>query len=212
MSHKRTCRLNIPTATDLIAFHDACLATPRWGTVLPVKFADAVSPWHWIEANHRFNSMLWDEEDLARRRHVADGEIAQNKRHIDSFNQRRNDAVERIDDLLLQALANQLNPAARLHSETAGMMMDRLSILALKIIAMRGQTLRGDADAAHSATCGEKLARLNEQRDDLAACLDTLLADCAAGRARYHLYRQFKMYNDPKLNPQLYAAQTSLQH
>ena len=149
--------------------------------------------------------MLWDEEDLARRRHVADSEIAQNKRHIDGFNQRRNDAVERIDDLLLQALANQLNPVARLHSETAGMMMDRLSILALKIIAMRGQTLRRDADAAHIAACGEKLARLNAQRGDLAACLDTLLADCVAGRARYHIYRQFKMYNDPKLNPQLYA-------
>ncbi len=198
--------MNIPTAADLIAFHDACLARTSWGTALPVKFADTASIWHWIEANHRFNSMLWDEEDLARRRHVADSEIAKNKRHIDGFNQQRNDAVERIDDIILQALANQLSPAALLHSETAGMMMDRLSILALKIKAMHVQTLRGDTDTAHIAACGEKLARLNEQRSDLAACLDRLLADCAAGQARYHIYRQFKMYNDPKLNPQLYAA------
>ena len=206
MAHQKAFRLNIPSSADLIRFHDACLTTPSWGTTLPVKFTDPSSVWHWLEANHRFNSLLWDEEDLARRRHVADSEIAQNKRHIDGFNQKRNDAVERIDDLLLQALANQLNPVARLHSETAGMMMDRLSILALKIKAMHAQTLRGDADAVHIAACGEKLARLNEQRGDLATCLDCLLADCASGQARYQLYRQFKMYNDPKLNPQLYAA------
>ena len=192
-------------AADIIAFHDTRLATPQWGNALPVQFADSSSAWHWLEANHRNNSWLWDEEDLARRRHVADSEIAQNKRHIDGFNQQRNDAVERIDDLLLQTLTPKLNPAARLHSETAGMMIDRLSILALKINAMRAQTVRTDADAVHLATCAEKLARLNDQRRDLADCLDALLADCAAGHARYKIYRQYKMYNDPTLNPQLYA-------
>ena len=150
--------------------------------------------------------MLWDEEDLARRREVADSEIALNKRHIDGFNQKRNDAVERIDDIILQVLADKLNPAARLHSETAGMMMDRLSILALKINAMRTQTVRTDVEATHIVACSEKLARLNEQRRDLAQCLDSLLADCLAGRARYKIYRQFKMYNDPALNPQIYQA------
>jgi len=50
-----------------------------------------------------------------------------------------------------------------------------------------------------------KLQRLLEQRQDLAACLDALLADAAAGRAFFKVYRQFKMYNDPRWNPQLVA-------
>jgi hypothetical protein len=60
--------------------------------------------WHWVQANHRNNSLLWAEEDLARRTTVADAEIAANKRAIDGYNQARNDATERVDELLLVAL------------------------------------------------------------------------------------------------------------
>jgi hypothetical protein len=165
------------------------------------------NPWHWIETNHRFNSLLWAEEDLARRKDVPESAIAANKRAIDGFNQKRNDAVEKIDEALLSRLA-AVQPAAnaRLHSETAGSMTDRLSIMSLKIKAMREQTLRTDVDAAHIESCQAKLAKLLEQRGDLASCLDTLLTEAAAGKAYYKIYRQFKMYNDPRLNPQLYKA------
>ena len=47
--------------------------------------------------------------------------------------------------------------------------------------------------------------RLIEQRDDLGSCLDQLFADAMAGRAWFKVYRQFKMYNDPTLNPYLYG-------
>jgi hypothetical protein len=57
-----------------------------------------------VQANHRNNSLLWAEEDLARRTTVADAEIAANKRAIDRYNQARNDATERVDELLLVAL------------------------------------------------------------------------------------------------------------
>jgi hypothetical protein len=83
-------------------------------------------------------------------------------------------------------------------------MVDRLSILALKIHHMRAQTRRGDASAAHVDACRQKLARLSLQREDLARCFDTLLARAAEGRAFWRVYRQFKMYNDPTLNPYLY--------
>jgi hypothetical protein len=85
-------------------------------------------------------------------------------------------------------------------------MIDRLSILALKIHHMRAQTLRTDATREHIATCTAKLARLDAQRGDLARCLDTLLARAADGRAFWRIYRQFKMYNDPTLNPYLYRV------
>ena len=84
--------------------------------------------------------------------------------------------------------------------------MDRLSILSLKIFHMRAEATRGDATDAHRTSCGEKLARLTLQRADLSRCLDTLLARAAEGRAFWRIYRQFKMYNDPTLNPYLYGG------
>ncbi|MGH6631442.1 MAG: DUF4254 domain-containing protein, partial [Burkholderiales bacterium] len=149
---------------------------------------------------------LWEEEDLARRRQVSDSEIAGNKRAIDRYNQQRNDAIERIDENLLDLLAGIVaRPDARLHSETPGAMIDRLSILSLKIHHMRLQTLRTDVERAHIEECLVKLNRLSEQQADLASCLDRLLADCARGEAWFKVYRQFKMYNDPALNPAIYG-------
>jgi hypothetical protein len=191
-------------AADVLAIHDACHAVAGWAKRAEPEHADGL--WRAIEDNHRCNCLLWDEEDLARRRNVADAEIAANKRAIDGYNQRRNDAIERIDEHLLRALeAVAPRPDARLSSETAGAMIDRLSILSLKIHHMRLQTERQDVDQAHIEACRAKLARLVEQRTDLAACLERLLAEAAQGTSTFKVYRQFKMYNDPKLNPALYG-------
>jgi hypothetical protein len=223
-----------PSGADIVAFHQACLALPGWPRDKPSNSAgnsaeagaggrgdgasDPAGLWQWIEANHRYNSLLWAEEDLARRTRVSDAEIAANKRNIDRYNQARNDATERVDELLLLALGlvDQASAAgdaplstaaagARLNSETAGSMIDRLSIMALKVHAMRLQTQRKDVDDAHRQASEVKLARLQAQRDDLAACLDDLIAASREGRAYFKVYRQFKMYNDPRFNPALVA-------
>jgi Protein of unknown function (DUF4254) len=190
-------------AQDLTAFHDGRLAIPGWAKSGGAAHAGGL--WQAIEDNHRCNCLLWDEEDLARRRNVPDAEIAKNKRAIDGHNQKRNDAMERIDEQILSLLAGSLNAEGRLNSETPGAMSDRLSILSLKIHHMRLQTMRGDVDEAHIESCRQKLARLIEQRTDLAACLDRLITECARGESYFKVYRQFKMYNDPKLNPAIYG-------
>jgi len=176
--------------------------------------------WQWIGTNHYFNSKLWAEEDLARRTTVSDSEIAQNKRAIDKYNQARNDATERVDEVLLielglvdsvsaqsDAPVAKVPHGARLNSETAGSIIDRMSIMALKIHAMHAQTTRTDVDEAHRQSSQVKLDRLMQQRADLGACLDTLISDTQAGRAYFKVYRQFKMYNDPRFNPALVAEQ-----
>ena len=56
--------------------------------------------WRAIEDNHRHNRLLWDEE-YSRGARAPDAEIAKNKRAIDGYNQKRNDAIERIDEHLL---------------------------------------------------------------------------------------------------------------
>ena len=200
--------MNLLPTNVLLSFHDACVADRVWAKTGAPRYAAETDPlWHCIELNHRYNNLLWDEEDLARRRDVADAEIAANKRAIDGYNQKRNDAIERIDEVLLSALQSaQRQPGGPLNSETAGSMVDRLSILALKIFHMGLQAARDDAGSEHVARCTEKLARLREQRADLAGCLNDLLAACHAGTRHYKVYRQFKMYNDATLNPWLYGA------
>lgn len=192
-------RLDVPS---IIQYHDAILRLPG-GRGIPVA---ADGAWPAIAANHEFNLLLWREEDMARRRDVAASEIAANKRHIDRYNQQRNDAVEAIDEAILATLAAVAPHAdAWLSSETAGAMIDRLSILALKIHHMHAQTLRQDAGAAHVQACAARLQRLEQQRADLAGCLERLLIEARAGRAYFKVYRQYKMYNDPALNPWLYG-------
>lgn len=206
----------LPTAAEVIALHDRLLATAGWPAEAPAPPDEAL--WHWVQTNHRFNCRLWAEEDLARRTTVGDADIAANKRAIDGFNQARNDATERVDEILLTTLGlvdaasartdapvSTVPAGARLNSETAGSIIDRMSIMALKVHAMRQQTERRDVDADHIAASGVKLARLRQQRADLGTCLETLLADAQAGHAYFKVYRQFKMYNDPRFNPALVA-------
>jgi hypothetical protein len=97
------------------------------------------------------------------------------------------------------------NPAAPLHSESPGLIIDRLSILALKIYHTREEAERPDAPAGHATRNRERLAILEEQRDDLAGCLDALWRETLKGSRRFKLYRQLKMYNDPSLNPAIYG-------
>jgi hypothetical protein len=84
-------------------------------------------------------------------------------------------------------------------------MIDRLSILALKIYHTREEAERTDAPQGHAMRNTERLEILNEQRADLAGCLDALWHETLRGTRRFKLYRQLKMYNDPSLNPAIYG-------
>ena len=154
-------------------------------------------------AQHQANFELWHEEDKARAPGVADAEIARVKRAIDVLNQRRNDLVEKMDVWLMERLVQ--NDAAPLHSETPGLMVDRLSILALKIYHTNEESHRASATEGHRLKNRERLTLLKEQRDDLAGCLDVLWVEVLGGTRRFKLYRQMKMYNDPELNPAIYG-------
>jgi hypothetical protein len=161
-----------------------------------------------VSGQHYANFELWHIEDEARVPGATDAEIASVKRRIDPVNQRRNDLAEGMDRALLAWLAARglPNPAAALHSETPGLIIDRLSILALKIYHTREEAERANAPAGHAQRNLDRLAILEEQRADLAACLDALWGEILAGTKRFKLYRQLKMYNDPSLNPAVYST------
>jgi hypothetical protein len=149
---------------------------------------------------HQANFDLWHKEDEARDPDASHATIAAVKHAIDTLNQRRNDLAEQIDVTLLETV--QPNPEAPLHSESPGLIVDRLSILALKIFHTGEQMHRSTPE--HRERNQVRLLVLKEQREDLAGCLDLLWAEVLTGQRRFKLYRQLKMYNDPTLNPMLY--------
>lgn len=203
-------------AASVVWLHDRQLRERDWPVLshVPSRVLSNLPAqselWQRIDANHRYNGLLWREEDRAQRPGVPPTEVAACKRLIDRYQQKRNDAVEAIDEALLADLARIVcQPGARLSSETAGAMIDRLSILALKVHHMRVQAQRSDAGDAHVQACAARFERFVQQRQDLRSCLDALLAEARAGRAYFKVYRQFKMVNDPALNPAASASQSA---
>ena len=160
-----------------------------------------------VLVQHFYNFSLWHIEDEARRTDVDSAVIADCKRKIDGLNQKRNDAIEAVDRCLVAILEPLLpeNAILRQNTETVGMAVDRLSILALKIYHMEEQARRRDVSAEHIHACSGKLEILNRQRVDLARAVLELLADYMEGSRIPALYSQFKMYNDPALNPAIYG-------
>lgn len=158
---------------------------------------------------HLCNFLLWHEEDVARSPVATDREIAEVKRSIDRYNQRRNDWIERLDDHIAEQLEQaqvQLELDARLNTETPGSAIDRLSILALRIYHLEEQIGRTDVGPAHLRSVEEKLTRCRQQQHELGAATQRLIHDIFAGKTRHRTYRQHKMYNDPDLNPQIYCV------
>lgn len=153
------------------------------------------------------NFRLWHVEDLARLKEAGPESVARCKHDIDRLNQRRNDLIEAMDRCLVELLLPSLPPggAERHNTETIGSAVDRMSIFALKIFHMDEQTRRADVGPEHVEACRRKLAVLIEQRRDLGRSVLELVDEYEAGSKRPKVFYQFKMYNDPSLNPALYG-------
>ncbi|WP_319542887.1 DUF4254 domain-containing protein [uncultured Pseudodesulfovibrio sp.] len=159
-----------------------------------------------VARQHWANFQLWHVEDRARRKDVEAKVIADCKYAIDKLNQKRNDLIERVDECLINMISPLLpgNAVEKYNTETVGAALDRLSIQALKIYHMKEQCSRRDVDEAHVDQCNAKVGVLMRQHADLGQAILELVDEYTAGTKKPKVYFQFKMYNDPSLNPELY--------
>ena len=70
---------------------------------------------------------------------------------------------------------------------------------------MQEEVDRTDATGDHIDKCNFKLGVIKQQILDLRTALAELIDGCLSGRRGFRVYFQFKMYNDPELNPALYG-------
>lgn len=161
---------------------------------------------HLLYHKNWIDTVQWHLEDIIRDPEIDPAAALALKRRIDSSNQERTDMVEYIDGYFLDKYKT-VSPlaGATINTETPAWAVDRLSILALKIYHMQQEAERIDVSPGHRAACQAKLEVLLTQRTDLSRAIEELLADIEAGRKYMKLYKQMKMYNDPALNPVLYA-------
>jgi len=156
---------------------------------------------NWIDA------VQWHLEDIIRKPDIDPVEALALKRRIDKSNQDRTDLVERIDSYFWERYKGiKTLPDAVINTESPAWAIDRLSIQILKIWHMRTEAERVDAAPEHKKQCQLKLETLLEQNKDLSFAIDQLLEDIESGRRYMKVYKQMKMYNDPSLNPALYAS------
>lgn len=161
---------------------------------------------HLLYLKNWIDTVQWHLEDIIRDPNINPEKALKLKRRIDKSNQDRTDMVEYIDSYMLNKYkAVKIQENAKLNTETPAWAIDRLSILALKIYHMAHEVKRTDVDDAHIAACRKKLDTLLSQQVDLSTAIEELFEDIENGRKYMKTYKQMKMYNDPALNPVLYA-------
>lgn len=141
---------------------------------------------------HLCNNVIWYFEDEVRRKDISPEKTVDIKRGIDAVNQKRNDQMEVLDEAVFRDIQpDDVDESVPMHTEPPGLIMDRLSIMTLKIFHYGNQSRQ------------EEVRALRQQRDDLGTAFDRLLSELQRGEKQIKIYRQYKSYNDPETNPVL---------
>lgn len=197
---------DLPRAEELLPclwrvierWHEAEAGLASWEDAVRAVQPEHVGWAGYSELLQLINTFQWHEEDRSRVHDAGDDVLASVKRSIDASNARRVKTIESLDVHIWEALqaAGLPDLDTPMHSESPASIIDRITILALKLYHIREElsTAGGtsDEDALH-----ERVVGISTQMDDLALCLDQLFADIAAGRRHIKLYEQVKVYKDP---------------
>ncbi|MFB7630449.1 DUF4254 domain-containing protein [Streptomyces sp. NPDC056149] len=135
---------------------------------------------------HTVNARLWDAEDRVRGASLTAAQVADCKREIDQLNAERNALAERADEVL-GSLADAGRADAPLHTETLASVVDRLSVLTLRI-------WHSERAVERDELARRRVPALHRQREELNTAVDTLVADVVAGNRRLPVPARYKLY------------------
>ncbi|MBN1481677.1 DUF4254 domain-containing protein [candidate division KSB1 bacterium] len=179
--------------------------TELWHDTAPIKPNDISSPRGLTQWIHYKNFVVWHLKERVRQENIPESDIVEAEKTIDVHNMKRLAAIEQIDiwiDNVLQSADVKAAADACINSETPGSIVDRLSVLVLKIYHMEAYLRNNNLDEKQRKKLRLQMQILQEQRDDLANALDTLMLEMRQGKKRHKVYRQFKIYNDPSFHPE----------
>lgn len=154
---------------------------------------------------HRFiylsiktNKVLWDLEDSARLSELGDHHVAGAKKNIDITNQSRNNLIREIDTILYKYLNIVPGSVDKFYSESPGMIIDRLSIIFIKLSIVRKLiSLIEEEDLRSEYVTKEKV--LENQINDVGQFLDTYIERIINKDVYFEIQQPVKIYNDERV-------------
>lgn len=176
-------------------WNDAQRLSPKWDEiVVDLNLNENNITYNLIKlcwSNHR----VWHHEDPCRS--GIPELIIQHKPLIDIHNQIRNDLIETIDNWVVWTIQHSMTTQSNqsVNTETVGSIIDRLSIMALKQYHTKKLADMGNQKAI------DRVPYLEWQWQWLTRQFSMLINDVISGRRFIHVFRQYKMYNSPELNP-----------
>lgn len=152
------------------------------------------------------NKTLWDLEDSARLSELGDQHVAEIKKNIDVYNQQRNDLIREIDTTLHGLLNVSRKPQTFFHSESPGMIIDRLSIIFIKLsVVTKIISLIKEEDLKLEYQDKEKILR--EQIENLGNFFDRYMEGVANGEVFFEIQQPIKIYNDSRIRKYIKALE-----
>lgn len=144
------------------------------------------------------NKILWDLEDSARLSELGDSHVAKAKKDIDTCNQQRNDLIREIDALLYHHFDVSRAGKESFYSESPGMIIDRLSIIFIKLsIVQQLISLIEEVDLKSEYLEKEKI--LLSQIESIGNFLDLYIERLIKKEVFFEIQQAVKIYNDKRV-------------
>lgn len=154
------------------------------------------------------NKILWDLEDSARLSELGDSHVAKAKKDIDISNQQRNDLIREIDALLYNHFDVSRAGKESFYSESPGMIIDRLSIIFIKLSVVQ-QLISYIEEADLKSEYLEKEKILLSQIESLGNFLDFYIERLLRKEVFFEIQQAVKIYNDKRVKKYIDAINSN---
>jgi hypothetical protein len=146
----------------------------------------------------KINKALWDLEDLARLSELGNEHVANTKRDIDIYNQKRNGLIIDIDTVLYKHLKVSRGAKESFYSESPGMIIDRLSIILIKLSVVQKITSVIEEDDLRLEYL-EKEKVLKKQIENIGNFFDLYIERLLKKEVFFEIQQPVKIYNDTRV-------------